>query len=149
MSKIITQANKTTRYFTRLFIIIFSVFLISSCIRFQPIQKPQTQQIPSNLSSKQIDTIIKSSCIKRGWSVKEKDSNTIIANYVKNSFYSATIQIDHSNKQYTIKYLKSKNLLNDDGTIHRNYNKWVILLNQDIRNNLNKLSAKLYDKTIK
>jgi hypothetical protein len=141
-----TQTIKPVKYLFQITVAIFAIFLLSSCVRFQPIQNVPTQSIPPNLSLDQITKVIKTECEQRDWHVEEERSGLIIANHLKEERFSATVEIKYSTKGYSIKYLKSKNLLDSQGNIHRNYNKWVILLDRDIRVSLNRLGAKLSNK---
>lgn len=44
--------------------------------------------------------------------------------------------IPYDTKFYSILYVKSENLDEDDGKIHRNYNRWINNLNVDIQRQL-------------
>jgi hypothetical protein len=121
-------------------ITIFAILILASCARFQPIKNISNHKIPNNLTMLQITKVIKTQCEGRRWLVRVKSPGVIVANFTKENNISATIQINYSKKDYSIKYLRSINLKNDQGEIHRNYNKWVILLDRDIQNSLNLLS---------
>jgi hypothetical protein len=42
------------------------------------------------------------------------------------------VAIPYDQRQYTIKYHSSTNMLEKEGTIHRNYNRWVERLDRNI-----------------
>lgn len=64
--------------------------------------------------------------------------NTIIASLSVRAKHFAEVEISYNEKTYSIKYKSSKDLdFNEQKqTIHRNYNKWVILLSETINREL-------------
>jgi hypothetical protein len=48
----------------------------------------------------------------------------------------ATIEIKYDKKSYNITYKNSSGLNSDGQVIHRNYNKWIQFLDNDIQKNL-------------
>jgi hypothetical protein len=58
------------------------------------------------------------------WSVKELDSNTIVARVGKKTI-EAVVTIEYSQERYSIRYRDSTNLSYRDGMIRSRYNSWV------------------------
>ena len=52
----------------------------------------------------------------------------------------AVVDIKYTNKAYSIDYVSSQDLLYDGNQIHRNYNKWVKILEQDINKEMYRAS---------
>ena len=50
--------------------------------------------------------------------------------------HTAVVDVDYTQKVYSIKYRESKNLDYDNGNIHRNYNGWIQNLDKAIKSQL-------------
>ena len=81
------------------------------------------------------DAIISAATFKR-WYARELDDDTGEAKITVRGRHNATIHIDYSESRYSITLVSSSGLDERDGTIHRNYNKWIILLDREIRQRL-------------
>lgn len=78
----------------------------------------------------------------RGWALKAINDSTIQGSLF-NRGYEAKVNIAYSASGYTISYVSaSDNLKDRHGNVHRNYNRWVNNLDQDIRHNINIESSK-------
>ena len=71
----------------------------------------------------------------KGWIVKEDAPGRILAEVLVRT-HRADVAIDYSATQYSISYQNSDNLLYDGSNIHRNYNKWIMLLQEQINRRL-------------
>jgi hypothetical protein len=71
----------------------------------------------------------------KGWIVKENAPGRILAEVLVRT-HRADVAIDYSATQYSISYQNSDNLLYDGSNIHRNYNKWIMLLQEQINRRL-------------
>ena len=72
---------------------------------------------------------------RRYWhAVKVKPGLIRATAFVRN--HRADVKIPYSSSNYSIIYEGSHNLRAGNGLIHRNFNKWVILLNRDIQYHL-------------
>jgi hypothetical protein len=71
----------------------------------------------------------------KGWIVEQDDPGRILAEINVRS-HRADIAIDYSATQYSITYQDSADLLHDGSMIHRNYNKWIMLLEREINQRL-------------
>ena len=85
-------------------------------------------------------TAIKAALKERGWAVDKEQPGAIMATYTKpnkdvpGGAHTATIGIEFDATTFSIKYVDSKNMMYDaaEGTIHRNYNRWVANLERDL-----------------
>jgi len=89
-------------------------------------------------TSNQIEQAFTNAAHYKGWSVKPDGKGALIASIHVRRHY-AEIAMTHTDSTYSITYRNSKVLLYDGKKIHRNYNKWVKLLDRKFRENLNKL----------
>ena len=68
----------------------------------------------------------------RDWQVKPIGEGHLEAVYVRNT-HKAVVDILYDRQTYSIHYKSSENLKAQDGTIHRNYNRWVNNLDEEIQ----------------
>jgi hypothetical protein len=87
------------------------------------------------LSAAQVRDAIIEAATDRGWIVKEDDPGRILLEtYIRR--HSATVTVDYSPTAYDITYTDSENLLYDGTNIHKNYNEWIRLLQEQINRRL-------------
>jgi len=75
--------------------------------------------------------------VDRGWTFEETRPGEILGTLLVRE-HTARATIEYSQTEYSIRYKDSENLRYTGSTIHRNYNKWIKLLEQDIENALQK-----------
>lgn len=99
----------------------------------KPILNTQHALTANNqVSDEKIKTIIVDALQKRNWTVQRLSPQLVQAEInVRNQFYAA-IDIRYTRNSYAITYRDSRQLGYKDGTIHRNYNRWVSMLDRDI-----------------
>ena len=69
---------------------------------------------------------------KREWTVQRLSPQLVQAEItVRGQFYAA-IDIRYTRNSYAITYRDSRDLGYKDGKIHRNYNRWISMLDRDI-----------------
>lgn len=68
---------------------------------------------------------------QRGWIMQAIDSNTVRARLEVRS-HTAVVDITFDRQTYNITYIDSTNLNYRNGRIHRNYNRWIRNLENDI-----------------
>lgn len=117
---------------SRVLLISMGLLLLASCARQQPVLNLQNQSIQAELTNSQIKKAILQGGATRGWQMREIKPG-LIRGTVDRSGHHAEIEIPYSNKSYSINYVSSTNLMAKDGSIHRNYNKWVKLLDEAIQ----------------
>ncbi|MGF6098966.1 hypothetical protein [Pseudomonas sp. 18175] len=99
----------------------------------KPILNTQ-HELPANaqVSDEKMKTIIVNALQKRDWTVQRLSPQLVQAEInVRNQFYAA-IDIRYTRNSYAITYRDSRDLGYKDGKIHRNYNRWVSMLDRDI-----------------
>lgn len=87
------------------------------------------------LSAAQVHDAIIEAATDRGWIVKEDDPGKILLEIFVRQ-HSAMVTVDYSPTAYDITYTDSELLMYDGSNIHRNYNEWVRLLEQQINRRL-------------
>lgn len=93
------------------------------------------------LSSEQIEQVIIATGFKRGWRI-DAISRTELRGTLQDHGHVANIGISHTRTSYSIRLISSQNLEQENGRIHRNYNKWIHILESDI-------DAALYKATLR
>ena len=74
---------------------------------------------------------IKQAAISKGW-VVSKVSDGVAQASINLRKHSASVKIKYDTNEYSITYLSSTNLDEEDGKIHSNYNGWIMNLKQAI-----------------
>lgn len=117
---------------------------IAACKSGNPINEPEIRlaTIPTGgkLSEAQIADAIKRGGQARGWVMTDAEPGHITGLLRVRDKHTAVTDISYSKTQIKIAYKDSENLDYDDGHIHRNYNKWVELLAESIREQLKSAS---------
>ena len=123
-----------------LFISILSVFL-AGCITSMPIQNIETSPVPAIVSATQseVGNAIRMAITKKGWKVTADKSGYIEATLRVRNKHTAVVGIPYTDRTYNIEYVSSSNLNHRGNMIHRNYNKWVLLLDRQIQLELTKI----------
>ncbi|MGE3538583.1 MAG: hypothetical protein AB7N91_14295 [Candidatus Tectimicrobiota bacterium] len=113
----------------------------SFAARVEPVYDARIQ-VPPSVKAEDIPKAIKSVLIERGWTVQREDGQVIESKIFVRS-HTADIRIPFDKEFIHIQYVASTNLLYsvEQGTkhIHRNYNKWIRLLERDIMASLIRL----------
>ncbi|WP_165311748.1 hypothetical protein [Vibrio ziniensis] len=120
--------------------ILLAVLLVG-CGRVQPVMNVENTPVAYNLQSEQVKAAIITAATNRGWIISNNTSTELGFKLLSRD-HSAEISIPYSAKYYSINYVTSTNLLASDGTIHRNYNRWINNLNVDIQKYLARASVK-------
>ncbi|MBO6771601.1 MULTISPECIES: hypothetical protein [unclassified Thalassospira] len=98
------------------------------------VQNFSNQPFPSDvekLSMEEIEATIIEAASARDWIVQREGEGHLKATYAPRS-HSAEVAISFDKKNYSIIYVDSTNLNYNGSQIHRNYNRWVNNLRQDI-----------------
>jgi hypothetical protein len=115
-------------------LIILTGIYLASCARTMPIYNVSSAPVaaPSGpLSTAQVRAAIIDALHDKGWTVRQDNPGRVEAEVLVRT-HRADVEIDYSATQYSITYKGSENLLYDGSTIHRNYNKWIVLLERQI-----------------
>ena len=116
--------------------LLLAVFLVG-CSTSQPVHNIADTPVPRLVTASldQVGKAIVSAVNARGWRV-DKDEPGLIEASVNVRTHMATVSIPYTAKGYSIEYKDSVNLDHKGNNIHRNYNKWVILLDRNIQQQL-------------
>ncbi|QKJ86707.1 hypothetical protein PMPD1_1757 [Paramixta manurensis] len=107
------------------------VSALAGCARTAPVLNVK-HPITQHYSDNQVKTAILEAGLARHW-VMTPTAPGVITGRLTQREHSATIRVDYSATQYNITYVNSENLLAGHGDIHRNYNRWINNLDQDIQ----------------
>lgn len=119
-------------------LVLVSAFVVlTACKTLAPIATPH-EQIPTNmhLTSSEVKNLLVDTLANRRWEVQRVTDTQIFAKYNKQDKHQAYIVIDYSSKDFTIRYQDSYNLNYRNGSIHRNYNRWVETIRADFNSKL-------------
>jgi uncharacterized lipoprotein YmbA len=97
-----------------------------------PIVNIQDHAIPAQAQGRDTDGIIVSALVFRGWQVESRAPGRIDA-FLAVRVHRAAISITYDQDSYSITYRSSENLGATGSNIHRNYNRWVANLDNDIQ----------------
>lgn len=113
-------------------ILLFSLALVG-CKTTQPIYNAKVVNSTTNLTDEKMEKAINRALITRGWRVVNQSDNKIIAT-INVRTHSAEVEILYDAKRFSINYLSSNNLdyKPKKNGIHRNYNKWIKILENEI-----------------
>ncbi|MFO2463170.1 hypothetical protein OOJ96_06415 [Pseudomonas sp. 15FMM2] len=88
--------------------------------------------VTTQVSEEKIKQVIVAALQKRGWTVQRLSPQLVQAEITVRSQFYAAIDIRYTRNSYAITYRDSRDLGYKDGKIHRNYNRWVSMLDRDI-----------------
>lgn len=110
------------------------VSVLAACNNTQQLYNVNVKPVTNQITLDQVETAIKRALEYKRWTVKEQLDNKIIAEIYVRTHY-AKVEISYDTESYSIKYLDSSNLKRNEthNKIHRNYNKWIKLLEQEIQ----------------
>jgi hypothetical protein len=98
-----------------------------------------TIRVPAAVKMEDVARAIKSGLVAREWTVQREENGVIEAKLFVRS-HTADIRIPFDKEYVNFQYVSSTNLLFDEKHgikyIHRNYNKWIKLLERDITSKL-------------
>jgi len=86
----------------------------------------------AQISEEKIKQVIVAALQKREWTVLRQSPQLVQAEITVRNQYYAAIDIRYTRNSYAITYRDSRDLGYKDGKIHRNYNRWVSMLDRDI-----------------
>lgn len=114
------------------------LILLSACSTQQPIYNVSASPVPqrsngTKLSIEEVRGAIFAATTIKGWKPTSVNANEIQAKITVRDRHTATIDIKYTDSSYSINLSSSGGLDEKDGNIHRNYNKWIILLDTQIQ----------------
>lgn len=129
--------NNIQRMYPRLILMILTLGLLSACVREQPVHNVSETPFPFLVSQTLTQDEVAAAISKAGlgrnesWKFKRESQDLITAELFIRKHY-AKVRIPFSTSRFSIIYDDSRVLRYDGQNIHRNYNKWVKLLEDDI-----------------
>lgn len=106
---------------------------VLGCSTSQTILNVENKVSPQK-TSEEVKTAILIAGVQKGWTMTSAEPGRIDGKISVRNRHRAHIEIRYDASGYRIHYLDSQGLDADAaGTIHRNYNKWITLLDQAIQ----------------
>ena len=124
------------------FVLIALALLLAGCVT-KPIQNVENRPIPLTAQQLPLDRIeaeIVAAGQARAWQFTREAPGHLVASQIRPK-YSATVDIRFDQRAYSITYRSSTGMREKDGTIHKRYNYWIVVLQRDI-------DARLVNSTI-
>ena len=106
----------------------FVVILVGCATPIRDVQTPVYGR-----SVTQVEKAIMEAGRDRGWVMKRVQSGVINAHLDARRGQQVNIRIDYSANDYRISYVSSQNVKKARGKIHRNYDRWIGILDRDIQ----------------
>jgi hypothetical protein len=126
------------------------ILLLQSSAAFAgaPIQDLMGQPVPTKTDGKKMKVAmvqqgIMEAAVQRQWTARVVKPGAISASILVRGKHFAEVAIDFTDSEYSIKYVSSRDLDYNEAKreIHKNYNKWVSILNQQIALRLTTLAS--------
>jgi len=112
----------------RRFLALSSVLFLLAACQTVPVYTVESAEIFTSSGNKptlaQVRKAIRQGAVSKTWSIKELNSNTMVARVGKKTI-EVVVTIEYSTERYSIKYRDSRNLSYKDGMIRSRYNSWV------------------------
>ena len=115
--------------------ILAAIVLLAACSTAKPVLNVDNYALAGAHTVDQVRTTIIAAAKKRGWVVEDAGPGTLQAT-IDNRTHRATVSISYTAASFSIHYVDSANLDYNGATIHRNYNRWVAHLRDDIEHEL-------------
>ena len=116
-----------------------------ACSTLQPIHNVESASVPANrdgtpMAATDVARAIHSAASHKRWTTEDITGSLIEASIVVRGRHEAMVDIPFDSKHYSIRLKRTSDLDQSNGKIHRNYNKWIILLNEEISSRLGQMS---------
>ncbi|CAM3650981.1 putative lipoprotein [Pseudomonas reidholzensis] len=108
----------------------------------KPVLNPSEQLVANHgYSQSQVQLAILKGIANRGWTAQKLAPGLIQADILVRGTHYAAVDIHYSASEYRISYRDSREMDYKNGSIHRNYNRWVANLDKNILRELNNLAT--------
>jgi hypothetical protein len=111
---------------------VLAIALVAGCHSNPMIQNVSNAPIATTHTMEQIRQAIVAGGTSKGWVMHETQPGVVHGTLRAHS-HQADVDVTYSTTSYNINYVSSVGLDYKDGTIHRNYNKWIENLDQAIQ----------------
>jgi hypothetical protein len=133
--KYLPARNPEMKKISAILFLFASVFM-AGCAVSQPIKNIHHEAITQHLTQDQVQNAIIKAGQQKTWIMSVVQPG-LIHGQVFVRQHQAYIDIHYTERDYSIDYAGSLELDDDGkGNIHRNYNKWIVLLNEAIQSEL-------------
>jgi hypothetical protein len=105
---------------------------VVACASKPPVLNIDNVPIATTHTPEQVRQAIITAGASKGWIMQEVKPG-VLHGTLRAHAHQADIDVAYSAKTYSIDYVSSVNLDYKNGTIHRNYNKWITSLNEAIQ----------------
>lgn len=133
-------------YFLRATLIALALLTTVSCSSKRMLTPDRTLHASIQTDRAQMQQAIVKTLVARGWTVQKITPQLVQAQITVRGQYHAEIDIPYSANHYQIVYRDSSGLDYKDGKIHKNYIRWVRLLDmgivRDLKDNQNERTAR-------
>lgn len=119
-------------YLLRITLIALALLGTVSCTNKPPLNPDRTLHASIHSDRAQMQQAIVKTLVARGWTVQKITPQLVQAQITVREQYHAEIDIPYSADHYRIQYRDSNGLDYKDGKIHKNYIRWVRLLDKGI-----------------
>ena len=119
-------------YLLRITLIALALLTTVSCTSKRMLTPDRTLHASIHSDRAQMQQAIVKALVGRGWTVQEITPQRVQAQITVREQYHAEIDIPYSADHYRIQYRNSSGLDYKDGKIHKNYIRWVRLLDKGI-----------------
>ncbi|BBP74329.1 hypothetical protein CCU68_23420 [Pseudomonas gingeri NCPPB 3146 = LMG 5327] len=116
----------------RVALIALALFVTAGCTSKKIITPTRTVAPQIQASQEQMKQAILTTLVKRKWSVQRVNPTQIQAEITVREQFHVEIDINYSASGYSIAYRDSSGMDYKDGKIHKNYIRWVRLLDKGI-----------------
>jgi len=113
-------------------LITLALLTTASCTSKPVLNTQHDLPATAQLSEEKIKQVIVAALQKREWTVQRLSPHLVQAEITVRNQFHAEIDIRYTRTSYAITYRDSRDLGYKDGKIHRNYNRWVSMLDRDI-----------------
>ena len=127
-------------------LVVIALLSVTACTNKPVVTPDRTLPATLHVNQEQMKKAILTTLVRREWSVQRVSPGLVQAEITVRGQFHAEIDIPYTADHYQIRYRDSRELGYVDGKIHRNYNRWVQLLDQGILRELNDDPAKTTEK---
>lgn len=113
-------------------LLIASLLVLAGCTSKPVLNLDEHLAQAPKVSDGQVRQAVLDNLKVRGWSVTANSPGLIQAEITVRSKFFAAVDIPYSAQGFQIRYRDSRELNYKDGKIHRNYNRWVLMLDRGI-----------------
>ena len=133
-------------YFLRATLIALALLTTVSCSSKRMLTPDRTLHASIQTDRAQMQQAIVKTLVARGWTVQKITPQLVQAQITVRGQYHAEIDIPYSTNHYQIVYRTSSGLDYENGKIHKNYIRWVRLLDKgilrELKDHQNELTAR-------